>query len=233
MPLFSIIIPSYNRGHFLTATIQSVLKQDFTDFEILIIDDGSTDNTSAIVHELIAKHACVRYFLKANEERAAARNYGIKEAKGELIVFLDSDDEFLPGHLSHLKNLADEHPKINFFATKFDFIENGLVFKAPIDQLQEGIYDYKILKKGNPFACNVCIRNNNPDLRLFKADRIYSGMEDWIFLFSNTWSQDLFLSEKTTVRMNEHPNRSMRFNKIIVEKRILATQYIVKNFSLF
>jgi glycosyltransferase involved in cell wall biosynthesis len=231
MPFFSVIIPSYNRSEFLPSTIQSILSQDFQDFEILVIDDGSTDNTRDVMVPFCAQNERITYFHKANEERAAARNFGIKHAKGDFIIFLDSDDEFLPGHLSHLKQLIGENPKINFFATKFDFIENGQVFKAPIDRLNAGIFDYRILKRGNPFACNVCIRKNNVDLRLFKEDRSFSGMEDWIFLFANTWSQDLLLSAETTVRMNEHPNRSMRFNKIIVEKRLLATQYLLKNFA--
>jgi glycosyltransferase involved in cell wall biosynthesis len=233
MPFFSIIIPTYNRAEFLFKGIQTVLSQDFPDFEILVIDDGSTDNTAELMKEYISKDPRISYFHKANAERGAARNFGIANSRGEFLIFLDSDDEFLPGHLSGLKETIAAHPKINFFATKFDFNENGLIYKAPIDNLTEGIYDYRLLKRGNPFACNVCIRKNNPGLRLFPEDRKYASMEDWIFLFANSWSQDLFLSDKTTVRMNEHESRSMRFNKIIIEKRLLATEYILNHFSLY
>ncbi len=233
MPLFSIVIPTYNRGNFLPQTIHSVLQQEMHDFEILVVDDGSTDNTADIVRRFEENDRRVKYFYKDNAERGAARNFGIRNSAGKYIIFLDSDDEFLPGHLEVMKDLIDAHPKINFFATKFQFKENGQIFKAPIDNLTEGIYDYRILKRGNPFACNVCIKKDSEELCLFPEDRLYSSMEDWIFLFSNLWSQDLFLSGKTTVQMNEHPNRSMRFNKIIVTKRLVATEYLLKNFSLY
>lgn len=232
MPLFSVIIPSYNRGNFLTGTIHSVLKQTFTDFEILIIDDGSTDSTRSIVGELQKTDSRIHYFFQENSERGVARNKGLQMAKGELIVFLDSDDAFLPGHLEELERLNQLYPKTNLFATKFDFNENGQIFKAPIDRLKEGYYDHSILIKGNPFACNVCIRKSNPSLKLFLEDRSYSAMEDWIFLFSNTWSKDLYLSGKTTVRMNEHAERSMRFNQLIVERRLKACDYILTHFAL-
>jgi glycosyltransferase involved in cell wall biosynthesis len=232
MPLFSIVIPTYNRGNFLPQTINSVLMQDFEDFEILLIDDGSTDNTAEVIRPFTEKESRVKYYYKENAERGAARNFGIKNSTGNYVIFLDSDDEFLQGHLTEMKKLIVKYPKINFFATKFQFSEDGQIFKAPIDNLSPGIYDYRLLMRGNPFACNICIRKNNEALRLFPEDRLYASMEDWIFLFSNLWSQDLYLSGKTTVQMNEHPNRSMRFNKIIVTKRLVATEYILKNFSL-
>ena len=232
MSFFSIIIPTYNRARFLSNTIRSVVNQTFSDFEVLVVDDGSTDNTSTVIGDLAEKDHRIIYLHKQNGERGAARNYGLAKAKGKYVVFLDSDDLLKPEHLYHLHFLIQQHPKICFFATKFDFLDQETLTDAPISRLSEGVYDYRLLLKGNPFACNVCVKRENLSLIYFPEDRNYSGMEDWIFIFSNLWSQDLFLSDCITSTMTEHPDRSMRFNKIITEKRKNALSYLLRNFSL-
>lgn len=94
MPFFSVIIPTYNRSNFIVATITSVLEQNFEDFEVLVIDDGSTDNTKEIIERILQKDKRVKYFYKTNAERGAARNFGVQESNGKFLIFLDSDDLF-------------------------------------------------------------------------------------------------------------------------------------------
>jgi len=88
-PLVSIIVPTYNAAKWIDGTIESIFNQDFKDFEILIIDDGSTDNTFDV---LINYLDYIRYIKKENGGTASARNLGIKESKGKYIAFLDADD---------------------------------------------------------------------------------------------------------------------------------------------
>lgn len=97
-PIFSIILPTYNRAKLLTRSIDSVLRQTFTNWELIVIDDGSTDNTKSIVRKIYDKR--IKYFYQENQERSVARNNGIAKAKGLYICFLDSDDFYLPNHLS-------------------------------------------------------------------------------------------------------------------------------------
>lgn len=100
MPKVSVIIPAYNSAFYLGEAIDSVLNQTFQDFEIIIIDDGSTDGTKAIVEKYLnCPQPKVRYCYQENNGPGAARNMGIKEARGEYLAFLDSDDLFLPGFL--------------------------------------------------------------------------------------------------------------------------------------
>lgn len=99
MPLFSIIIATYNRAGFLSKAITSVLDQTYQDWELIIVDDGSTDNTSAIIRPFL-KDKRVRYIWQPNQERSIARNNGISASFGEYICFLDSDDYYLPHHLT-------------------------------------------------------------------------------------------------------------------------------------
>jgi glycosyltransferase involved in cell wall biosynthesis len=94
----SVIIPAYNYADFLASAIQSVLRQDHPDFELLVIDDGSTDGTAALVAGLTDPR--IRYVHQANAGLSAARNTGIRLARHPLVAFLDADDEWLPTHLS-------------------------------------------------------------------------------------------------------------------------------------
>jgi len=100
MPKVSVIIPTYNRAYLIGRAIQSVLDQSYHDFEIIIIDDGSTDNTEEVVKEFQKKDERIRYIKhKGNKGYPKALNTGIKAARGEYIAFQDSDDEWLPEKL--------------------------------------------------------------------------------------------------------------------------------------
>ncbi len=98
-PLVSVIIPTYNRETLIIKAINSILKQSFQDFDILIIDDASTDGTESVIRNL--NNDKIKYYkLEKNSGQCIARNYGIKRATGKYIAFLDSDDEWLPEKLS-------------------------------------------------------------------------------------------------------------------------------------
>ena len=107
----SIILPTYNRAHLLPRAVKSIIAQTFSDFEIIIIDDGSSDNTREIVHKLIKNNPTfkIEYLKHANNKGGqAARNSGIRKAKGDWIAFLDSDDEWLPNRLSRCLETANK-----------------------------------------------------------------------------------------------------------------------------
>src|SRR5690242_17185435 len=118
-PLFSIVIPTYNRAHLIGKTIQSALQQDFKDFEILVVDDGSKDNTGDVVKSFTDPR--VQYFKKENAERGAARNYGVARAKGKYINFFDSDDLMYPNHLSVANELIGSIGSPEFFHLGYDY----------------------------------------------------------------------------------------------------------------
>src|SRR3712207_4601210 len=106
-PLVSIVIPCYNQAHFLGEAIESVLAQTYPHFEVVVVDDGSTDNTEAVA----ARYPGVRCIRQENQGLAAARNTGIRRSNGSYLVFLDADDRLLPNALEvGLKHLK-EHPE--------------------------------------------------------------------------------------------------------------------------
>lgn len=92
MPFFSIIIPSYNRAPQLVQTLHSLLVQSFEDFEIIVVDDGSTDNTQELMNDYCTNYSFIKYQKQKNNGVCAARNNGAKIAKGDYLIFLDSDD---------------------------------------------------------------------------------------------------------------------------------------------
>ena len=123
LPFFSIILPTYNRASFLSRSIGSVLTQDFQDWELLIIDDGSTDHTKEVVNSF--KDNRIKYVYQENSERSAARNNGINQAQGAWLCFLDSDDEYNTNHLSYLLEfIKKENPSLGLIATGL-LIDNG------------------------------------------------------------------------------------------------------------
>lgn len=98
-PLVSIIMPAYNAARYIKETIESVLTQSYSNWEMIIVDDGSTDNIAEIIKEYSEKDARIQYIYQTNKGQSSARNRGIKEAQGKYIAFLDADDLFLPAKL--------------------------------------------------------------------------------------------------------------------------------------
>lgn len=123
MPKVSVVIPSYNRAEYISETLNSVLNQKFTDFEIIFVDDGSTDNTEAIVAAFAQRDERVKYYKKANEERAVARTYGIQQASGEYIALVDSDDIWYEDKLQDQLDVFELHPEVGFVYAAVDRID--------------------------------------------------------------------------------------------------------------
>ena len=121
-PLVSVIIPTYNRGWILQEAIDSVLDQDFSDYELIVVDDGSNDNTREILGAYGDRITVLR---QPNRGVSAARNRGINEAAGQLIAFLDSDDLWLPGKLSTQVGFFEDNADAVINQTQEIWIRNG------------------------------------------------------------------------------------------------------------
>jgi len=105
-PLVTIVIPTYNYAHYIHRAIDSAIKQSYPNIEIVIVDDGSTDNTRASLAEYGDK---IRYVWQENQGASAARNRGLAEARGEFIAFLDADDAYLPNNIAEKINFLSAH----------------------------------------------------------------------------------------------------------------------------
>jgi glycosyltransferase involved in cell wall biosynthesis len=211
-PFFSIVIPTYNRAGLLRTAVDSVLKQTFTDWELIIVDDGSTDNTSEVVRAIEDER--VKYIYQVNAERCAARNNGIEHANGRYICFLDSDDYYLAERLAILyKSLEQLSFPIGMFYTGLLIDRDGNVNRQPVDygacdDVFENIATHIIHSQ------QVCI--SREILAEFKYDRrfrIGEDMELWLRIAQNYPVS--YLKEQFTVAVREHDDRSvnvMRYN---------------------
>ena len=126
-PFLSVVIPSYNSAEWLPQTIDSILAQTFSDFEVVIVDDGSKDDTREVVGRYVAQTAGkVRYLPQDNAGPSAARNNGVRAARGEWIAFLDADDWWDPGKLAAQLEVLRQHPDVSAIFTDVRMSRNGV-----------------------------------------------------------------------------------------------------------
>lgn len=177
-PLFSVIIPVYNRDYCIARSIESVLAQSFQDFELIVIDDGSTDKTPQILTQYP-----ITVIRQPNRGVSAARNAGIKKAKGKIIALLDSDDEWKQDHLATHAAFFTANPAYKIHQTDEIWIRNGkFLNKKKIHQKKGGniFYDSLHLCLISPSA--VAIKKELFDeIGLFREDfEVCEDYELWL-----------------------------------------------------
>ena len=128
MPYFSIVIPVYNKEKFVAKTIESVLEQTFNDYEIIIVNDGSTDQSESKISAF--KDTRIQYYSKKNEGVAFARNFGIEKASAEYICFLDADDFWYSNFLETMHRFIAEFPEQKVFASAIEIETKNKLIKA-------------------------------------------------------------------------------------------------------
>lgn len=220
---FSIIIPTYNRAHLLPKAIQSVIEQSFTNWELIIVDDGSTDNTKEVISNF--KDVRIKYIYQSNQERSAARNTGIKNATGEYICFLDSDDYYLPQRLENIHQfIFKSKEKIALFYTGICFENNGIVTpRSELKNTFENIFDF-ILNAiiGTP---QVCVHSAILKKQQFNTQfNIGEDMELWLRIVNEYLL--LYIDNEFSVTALEHDDRSVhQFYKNSAAAQVKMLEY--------
>ena len=195
-PFFSIIIPTYNREKTIEKAISSCLNQQFTDLEVIVIDDCSSDNTVAIV-ESITDPRVKLYKNSSNSERCVSRNNGIYHSSGQYICFLDSDDWFLENHLQvfHDFIIANDNPISLIFTNSIIENESGERTDKIVPSFEkENKYAY--LLKYTPNPARVCVHHSI--LNEFQFDPRIPGMEDLDLWLRISSKYDVFHIEEIT-----------------------------------
>ncbi len=176
MPAVSVILPAYNQATYLGQAVQSVLNQSYIDFELIVIDDGSTDHTKQVACSF--NDPRLRYIYQDNQGLSAARNTGIRESKGPYLTYLDSDDLFLPAKLAHLCQVLDERPEIGFVAGQAVPIDEqgnpiGKIFNKPLPE------DRRQLLLGNPLHVGSVMLRRSWQEKVGFFDTGLRSYEDW------------------------------------------------------
>ena len=232
----TIVIPTYNRAHLIEDTLKSVLNQSCDDFEVILIDDGSTDNTEEIVQPYLSEK--VRYYRIQNSERGAARNRGTELAKGDYINWFDSDDEMLPNHVGKVKELCLDHKKPEVVNLMYQ-IKDSLSGKTTpvISAYPPGQKQRKnFLIEGNYLACNpVIVRRDIALENPFIEDRALSASEDYELWLRLLAKYPFHQSSEITSFLIQHDQRSVNTmtDPVKLETRFLTfLKYIDQNEEL-
>ncbi len=242
MPFFSIIIPTYNRASLIFKTIKSVLAQTFQDFEIIIVDDGSTDNTEQIIQPYLNHH--IFYFKKANEERAVARNFGTKKAQGSYVCWFDSDDLMYPNHLQSVYENLEKHnfPEAIHTAYHIAKPDGTIVYtlKSNASTANEQLIE------GNFLSCNsVFLKREIALSNPFNEDRRIIASEDWELWLRIAAQYPLYSIDTVSFALIDHENRSvinikkesliLRFERLveIVKSDVMVTSFLGNRLRYF
>lgn len=226
--LFSIIIPTYNRASYIKTTINSILCQKYNNFEIIIIDDGSTDSTKEIVTSIADNR--INYFYIENGERGRARNYGVKKSNGKYVTFLDSDDIFYPEHLQTAYNIISKENFIPLFHLKYHIIKGNAISKPIYPSNKESAEEQLLI--GNYLSCHGMfmlkqVAIDNP----FNENREMAGLEDWELWIRLSVNYKIEIYDYYTSALIDHQERSVvnvNSSKII-KKGLLLIQTVMVN----
>lgn len=226
--LFSVVIPTYNRMEFILLAVKSVLNQTYGNFEVIIVDDGSTDETPEVIATITDKR--VRYLRIPNSERGAARNTGVRNAIGDYVTFLDSDDQLYPDFLE----------TVNSNLLSFDcpvFYHQAYEVRSFSGRKIQYVHDYdnrdiRFLAKGNPLSClGVFIKREEALKFPFNEDRDLSGSEDWELWLRLGANFGLKRNKKVCASLILHDDRSVLSvdeNKLVKRKQ-LTLDYAFKD----
>jgi len=174
-PLVSVIVPCYNQAPYLGEALDSVLAQSYPNWECIVVNDGSTDNSEAVAREYCAKDPRIRYVVKQNGGLSSARNFGIKASRGLYILPLDGDDRISSIYVEKAVEALKGHKDVMVVYGRAEFF--GTVNKP----WEMGPYDFRSLLIQNLFYCTALYRRVDYDKTKGYDESMRDGYEDWDF----------------------------------------------------
>lgn len=237
MNLVSIITPVFNSAGYVSETILSVKRQTYSSWELLIVDDCSTDGTEQVVSKFSKDDKRIRYFrLEKNSGAGVARNKGIRESKGKYIAFLDSDDKWRPEKLSIQIAIMEEK---NYDFTYTDYLildqknEKEIQFEALLDKVT-----YSDVIKFNYIACSTVIYNQKNLGKVYMPD--FRNRQDWalwIQLLKKTDTAYCIKQELTIYFRRKDSISSSKFKMVkyhwLIYRQFLEQKFIKSLYLLF
>jgi glycosyltransferase involved in cell wall biosynthesis len=233
-PQISVIIPAYNAEGLIGSTLDSVLDQTYQDFEILVVDDGSTDGTGEVVQSYGEP---VRYRRKENGGTASARNVGLQEARGEYVAFLDADDRWYPTKLERQMSLHEAHPDLAWSYTDSYLVdaESGtiLVRKSQVRPRTGGDV-LRPLLRGNFIAPSTLVvrRSVFDTVGTFDESAFYHSAEDWELWMKIAARHPIYFLNEPLVETRQHTGRktkTMDLDRALVERLTIIQEAVDRN----
>jgi len=226
-PRVSVVIPAFNRWRLLAEAIDSVLAQSYRDFELIVVDDGSTDATASELAKLASR---LQFFVTERRGVSAARNLGVSQSRGHYIAFLDSDDLWLNSKLERQTRFMDEHPEFHICQTDEVWIRNGVrVNPRAVHQKPSGDIFSRSLELCLVSPSAVMMTKALFD-RTGGFDEAFLVCEDYdLWLRISAHHQVLLMPDRLTIKRGGHADQLSRSIWGMDRYRILALQKILRS----
>ncbi|HVO69236.1 MAG TPA: glycosyltransferase [Aggregatilineaceae bacterium] len=179
-PLVSIVIPAYNSAQFICEAVDSCLVQTYPNCEIIVVDDGSTDNTRALLEARYGER--IRYLSQQNAGPSAARNRGIRAARGAFIQFCDADDQLLPAKIERCMEVFQQQPEVGVVYTRYQYVEADGKTPAPLSDpplLSGDVFCDLLLSNGNAILTSATLVRRDALLEVGTFDERLRRTQDW------------------------------------------------------
>jgi len=225
--LVSVVIPVYNGAEYLEATVNTILAQDYDNVEILLINDGSKDNSEQLINTLVENNSSIKGFHKQNGGVAAARNYGIERASGEFVAFCDQDDFWLPTKLNKQVPLF-ENPKVGlvYCGAIADYAHLNKQDKPDFERKYRGDVFDKLIQV-NMFTCCTAIARKSllQETQAFDDERSLMGVDDWLAWLKLSLVCELdFVPEHLAIHVFHGDNYSSNEEKMHAAELVCLTK---------
>jgi len=237
--LVSIIVPTYNRAHLIEETIQSVIDQGYKNWELIIVDDGSIDDTKKKVEK--CNDLRIRYFfIQHTGIIGAVRNFGIKNARGQFIAFLDSDDLWLPHKLEYQLDLLQKHPQAAFVFGHGEHFGSGATSTPNLERLFVGrVYEPFLFEQRFIFYMpTLLFRKEVMDKIIAIDESLFYGDDIDLFLriayaFEGIFSNDIIIKIRKAERSHSRNNELSAYEEylIMLKKHLHENRLTLKQFS--
>jgi len=218
-PFFSVVIPTYNRAAFIEGTLESVLGQTYRNYEIIVVDNCSTDNTDQVLERFI-RAGQIRFIKhEQNYERARSRNTGMAAARGDFVTLLDSDDFMYPTNLADAAEYARANPELKCFHNLYEFVdsERNTLQRQPLPPLKNQL---KAIAGGNFMTCiGDFIHREIYEQYKFDVTPELTGGEDWEFWLRVLADYRVGRIEKINSGILQHEGRSVNNQSLESMKR--------------
>lgn len=217
--LVSIIMPCYNGSKFIGESIESVLSQTYKEWELLIIDDGSKDNSVEVINQYVAKDDRIKLIRQTNAGSAAARNHGIREATGQYVSLLDSDDLWYPEFLEKQIKFMHDH-NVSVVCSSYEMIdEDSNVIKNSV--IVSGKITSKDMQVSNYVGCLTGLYDLSKHGKLYLDESLNSILDDYLFWYQAIKFDGIAYANPEIIAKYRLSNSSTTSNK----KKLIKKHY--------
>ena len=229
MPKVSVIIPSYNRAKLIGRAIESVLCQTYTDYEIIVVDDGSIDSTKEALRPYAGK---IKYVYQANQGISGARNRGIAEARGEYLAFLDSDDEWLPEKLAIQVDMLDKNKKLGLVCSRMLILDGDGKQRGYKPEERTGKNFKELIEVGGDLPTSTVITRKECFDKVGVFDTGLPLMEDFEMWVRIASKYDIYmLPEKVLAYYHYHDDQITKDTIFVYESTIKLDKKFISLFK--